>query len=108
MTTFDHHGIDLADAIEAIRDQLVDAASRGAGSGIAFEVGPIELEFAVELKQDARAKGGVRAWVLSAEGEAGASRARTHRVAVTLTPRDRVTHDSVEVGDETPADLEGF
>lgn len=100
--------IDLADAIAAIRDQLVDAAGRGAGSDIGFEVGPIELEFTVALKRDARAKGGVRAWVFSVDGEVGEAYDRTHRVAVTLTPKSRTTGGSVEVGNHTAPDLSGF
>src|SRR6266508_2765905 len=48
----------------------------------------IEMEFAVELRADAKAKAGFKAWVLaSAEVEAGVSRGRTHRVMVTLTPK---------------------
>ncbi|MEW9555283.1 trypco2 family protein [Nonomuraea sp. NPDC050783] len=41
------------------------------GSQIAFAVGPIELEFAVELKADAKAKAGFKAWVVTAGAEAG-------------------------------------
>ncbi|MEZ0068821.1 hypothetical protein ABIA32_004862 [Streptacidiphilus sp. MAP12-20] len=108
MTTNDHLGIDLADAIEAIRDQLVDAASRGADSAIAFEVGPIELEFTVELRTDARAKGGVRAWVVSADAEAGVSRGRVQRVAVTLSPKQRASGERIEVENPRPANLDGF
>ena len=52
-----------------------------------FMVGPIELEFAVELRQDAKAKLGFKAWVLSGDAEAGVARGRTHRVSMTLTPR---------------------
>ncbi|WP_236047901.1 trypco2 family protein [Streptacidiphilus fuscans] len=100
--------IDLADAITAIRDQLVDAAGRGAGADIGFEVGPIELEFTVALKRDARAKGGVRAWVFSVDGEVGEAYDRTHRVAVTLTPKSRTTGGSLEVGNHTAPDLSGF
>jgi hypothetical protein len=80
--------IELADAVAAVRDELLDAAARGAGQGLAFAVGPVELEFAVELRADAKAKAGFKAWVLaSAEVEAGAGRTGTHRVRVTLTPR---------------------
>lgn len=50
-------------------------------------VGPIELEFAVELRQDAKAKLGFWAWVLSGDAEAGVSRGRTHRVKVVLNPK---------------------
>ncbi|MFE9706166.1 trypco2 family protein [Streptomyces sp. NPDC005930] len=79
--------IELADAVAAVRDELVAAAARGAGADLAFLVGPVELEFAVELRADAKAKAGFKAWVLSGEAEAALARGRTHRVKVTLTPR---------------------
>ncbi|MGW3353733.1 trypco2 family protein [Nonomuraea rubra] len=79
--------VELARAVEGLRDELLAAAVAGAGSQIAFVVGPIELEFAVELKADARAKAGFKAWVITAGAEAGVSRGRTHKVKVTLTPK---------------------
>ncbi|MFF4128246.1 trypco2 family protein [Microbispora rosea] len=79
--------IELAKAVAALRDELLEAAVLGADSEIAFQVGPIELEFAVELKADAKAKLGVKAWVLSGDAEAGIARGRTNKVKVTLTPK---------------------
>jgi hypothetical protein len=79
--------IELADAVAAIRGELLEAAERGAGEDIAFTVGPIEMEFTVELRADAKAKAGFKAWVLDSEVEAGVSRGRTHRVMLTLTPK---------------------
>jgi hypothetical protein len=82
--------IELADAVAAVREELFDAARRGVGEDIAFAVGPIEMEFAVELRADAKVKAGFKAWVLaSAEVEGGVARGRTHRVTVTLTPKRR-------------------
>jgi hypothetical protein len=79
--------IELADAVASVRDELVAAAKRGVGQEVAFTVGPIELEFAVELRQDAKAKAGFKAWVVSGDVEAGAGRSRTHRMKITLTPQ---------------------
>ncbi|MFI9342157.1 trypco2 family protein [Streptomyces sp. NPDC052773] len=79
--------IELADAVAALRDELLAAHARGAGAEIAFDVGPIEMEFAVELRHDAKGNGGFKAWVVTAGAEASAGRTRTHRVTVTLTPR---------------------
>ncbi|MGK5638083.1 trypco2 family protein [Streptomyces sp. URMC 126] len=78
--------IELAAAVAALRDELTEAAASGSGQEIRFRVGPIELEFAVEIRQDVRAKAGFRVWVVSGDGEAGAVRGRTHRVKVALTP----------------------
>ena len=79
--------IELTDAVAVVREELLEAALRGLGQEIAFAVGPIEMEFAVELRADAKAKAGFKAWVLSGDVEAGLARGRTHRVTVTLTPK---------------------
>ena len=79
--------IELAEAVAVLRDELMDAATRGAGQDVAFEVGPIEMEFQVELRQEVKGKSGIRAWVVTADAEGGVSRGRGHRVALTLTPR---------------------
>lgn len=85
--------IELADAVAALRDELLDAAGRATRPGVDFVVGPIELEFGVELKADVKAKSGFKAWVISADAEGGASRARTHRVKITLTAQDEQGQD---------------
>jgi hypothetical protein len=81
--------IQLADAVAALRDELLEAVGRGRGQELAFRVGPVELEFTVELRVDAKGKGGFKAWVVSGDGEAGVARGRTHRVMVTLVPKGR-------------------
>ena len=79
--------IELGDAVAALRDELLGAVDRATTAEVEFVVGPIELEFAVELKMDAKVKTGFKAWVVSADAEAGASRTTKHKVSVTLTPR---------------------
>jgi len=81
--------IELADAVAVVRGELLEAAGRGAGEDVGFVVGPIEMEFTVELRADAKARAGFKAWVVSGEAEAGVSRGRTHRVTVSLTPKQR-------------------
>ncbi len=77
----------MADAVAAVRDGLMEAAQRGEGRDVTFDVGPIELEFLVEVHREARASGGVRAWVVTTDAEGSAARSRSHRVTVTLTTR---------------------
>ncbi|MQS08447.1 trypco2 family protein [Streptomyces alkaliphilus] len=103
--------IELADAVAAIRDELLTATARGAGQDVAFKVGPVELEFTVELRADAKVKSGFKAWVVSADAEAGVTRGRTHRVAVTLTPQRPDGGDLLIAGNANrsggPGDLSG-
>ncbi|MFJ8432109.1 trypco2 family protein [Kitasatospora sp. NPDC094019] len=80
--------IPLADAVAAVRDELLEAAARvGGDPGVVFAVGPVEMEFEVEWRADAKAKAGFKLWAVGAETEAGVSRGRTHRVSLTLTPK---------------------
>ncbi|MFJ3673830.1 trypco2 family protein [Streptomyces sp. NPDC090106] len=104
--------IKLVDAVAALRDELLEAAARGAGQDLAFKVGPVELEFAVELRADAKAKAGFRAWVVTGDVEAGAGRVRTHRVKLALTPQqpgggDILVHGSQERA-SGPGDVSGY
>jgi hypothetical protein len=79
----------LADAVAVVRDELLAAAARGAGSDVVFEVEQVQLEFTVELRQETGAKAGFKAWVVSGETGRSSAGTRGHRVAVTLHPRRR-------------------
>jgi hypothetical protein len=58
---------------------------------------------------DAKAKAGFKAWIVSADVEAGASRTSKHRVSVQLTPRLPSGGDLLVAGDRLrlagPGDL---
>ncbi|MFI9773890.1 trypco2 family protein [Streptomyces sp. NPDC051956] len=79
--------IELANAVAVLRDELLSAVARGAGEDLTFKVGPVEMEFAVELREEEKARGGIKVWLVSADAEAAAARGQTHRVKVTLTPQ---------------------
>jgi hypothetical protein len=99
--------IELADAVAAVREELLRAAARGIGQPAQFVVGPIELEFTVELRQDAKAKAGFKAWVVAGDAEGGISRGRTHRVSLTLTPVRPGGGDWLVAGDQSRPDGPG-
>ncbi|MFB7678464.1 trypco2 family protein [Kitasatospora purpeofusca] len=104
--------VPLADAVAAVRDELLEAAARaGNDPQVVFAVGPVEMEFEVELRADAKAKGKFKLWAVGAEVEAGVSRGRTHRVSFTLTPKradgtDLLIHSAQERPDG-PGDTSG-
>jgi len=91
-------GMELADAVEAVRQGLMAGAVRGADSSVRFEVGEIHMEFAVELRRVRTGRGGVRAWVVEAGGESARTSGRTHTVSFTLRPKDAATGDYLEIG----------
>ncbi|MCQ8774874.1 trypco2 family protein [Streptomyces telluris] len=100
--------VELADAVQAVREGLTSAAARGAGQDLAFDVGEIAMEFTVEIRKDAKGSGGVKAWVVSADAEASRGSTRTHKVSFTLTPKDTRTGGSWRVGNERPGGVSRF
>lgn len=94
-------GIELADAVQAVRDELITAAGRATGQEVVFELGDIELEFTVELRKEAGGGLKVKAYVLEAGADGRAGRTRTHRVAVTLKALDARTGQPWKVANES-------
>jgi hypothetical protein len=97
----------LAEAIGVVRAELEAAIRAGAASKVAFEAGPVELEFEVAFTKTSHGEGGVKAWVITVGGSAEVSHARTHRMKVTITPVDRATREKQLIGDIEPATTEG-
>ncbi|MFI6288705.1 trypco2 family protein [Streptomyces sp. NPDC051018] len=100
--------IELADAIESVREQLIDAATRATGRPVLFEMGDIEMEFTIELRKETKAGGKVRAWVLEGGADSGRTTGRVHRVAFTLRPKDARTGVSWLVGHDDQGDTSDF
>lgn len=102
-------GIELAAAVQELREQLTLAAAAGATEqGIKFGVEEIDLEFAVELRQDSNAKAGFKAWVISGDLSATSGRSSTHRVSIKLRPVDATTGAVLSIGSDTEANLDVF
>ncbi|MFB6819272.1 trypco2 family protein [Streptomyces sp. NPDC056347] len=106
--TSDMDGIELADAVESIRNQLIDAASRATGRPLAFEVGDIQMEFTLELRKEIKGGGRVRAWVVDAGADASRATGRTHKVAFTLKPHDAATGGAWRIGNDDPGSTARF
>ncbi|WUH89631.1 hypothetical protein OG900_05360 [Streptomyces sp. NBC_00433] len=100
--------IDLTQAIQAVRDQLMAAAALGVNEPLRFEVGEITMEFTIELRHDDHLKGAVKAWVLAADADSGRQRAHTHKVSFTLQPKNAATGDGWEVGHDSRGDTSAF
>ncbi|CAM5618584.1 MULTISPECIES: trypco2 family protein [Streptomyces] len=100
--------IELADAVQAVRDELITAAARSAGQDVTFEVGDIELEFGVELRKEVTGGVKVKAWVVEAGVEGGGGTTRAHRVAVTLRALDSRTGQPWKVRNESRGSVGRF
>lgn len=114
---FDEHfnerfdSIELADAVQAVRDELLTAAARsaaGQGSELEFEVGDIQMEFTVELRKELKGGTKVKAWLLEAGADAGRSSAQGHKVSFTLKARDARTGGPWKVRNDEAGDISGF
>jgi hypothetical protein len=101
-------GMELAEAVEAVRQGLMAGAARGAGSGIRFEVGEIHMEFSVQLQRTRTGRAGVKAWVVDAGGDASRALGRTHTVSFTLRPVDAATGRSPLIAAPDEGDVSGL
>ncbi|MBX6386665.1 MAG: hypothetical protein IRZ07_27430 [Microbispora sp.] len=91
--------VGLAEAVKCVREELAEAMAAGEGERLQFDVGPVELEFAVELRRNAEANAKVKVWVVETGGSGTVSRGTTHRLKVVLNPVDTVTGRSPRVHD---------
>jgi Trypsin-co-occurring domain 2 len=90
--------IGLSDAIAALRAELTTAMTAGQDEPIHFELGPVELEFTLDVVKEGGADGGIRWGLVSFGARGGLSSANGHRVKLVLQPKDAETGINAEVG----------
>jgi hypothetical protein len=95
--------IELADMIETLRQELESAQIKGMQRSVAFGVEKVELELKVVLSRTVKGGGGIKFWVLSAEGSTEGSRETTHNFKLTLLPLDPETKKRLEIASKTSA-----
>ena len=78
--------VPLAEAIRALRVELVEAARQGQDEDVRFALGPVELELQVEMSNEVGAEAGVKFWLVSVGGSGSRTSATTHTVRLSLTP----------------------
>ncbi|MEU6553177.1 trypco2 family protein [Streptomyces sp. NPDC046915] len=76
--------IGLAEALRALRNELAQAALEAEGQPVRLRVETVNLDLQVAVEGSVEAGGGVKFWVLSANGKAAASKAVTHTVSLQL------------------------
>ena len=80
-------GVGLAEAIGAVREELIAAQLAGRGKDVTFSVGKVVIELAGEIKTTGGVGGGVKFWVVSVDAKGERSSSATHKVSVELTPQ---------------------
>ncbi|KOG35440.1 trypco2 family protein [Streptomyces resistomycificus] len=108
MSTANEPHIELADAVQTIRDELLTAARRSTGHDIVFELGDIQMEFTVEMRREAKAGAKVKAWVVEAGADVTRTGSRTHKVSVTLRAQDARTGAPLKVRNGTEGSVDAF
>ncbi|MER7565545.1 trypco2 family protein [Streptomyces sp. NPDC048523] len=108
MSAADESRIELADAVQTIRDELLTAARRAAGQDVVFELGDIQMEFTVEIRREIKAGARVKAWVVDAGADGTRGDSRTHKVSFTLRAQDTRTGAPLKVGNETEGSVAAF
>ena len=77
----------LAEAVDAVRTELLKARELGADSDMPFEVGSVQLQFTVAMSRERKAGGGIKVWVVGIDDARTGSSAHTHQLTVNLQPR---------------------
>jgi hypothetical protein len=78
--------VGLAEAIRSLRAELTQAMQEGEGQGLRFKVDPVELEFELAVTSTKGVGGGIKFWVVTAEGKLDKATATTHRIKLSLKP----------------------
>lgn len=91
--------VGLSDAIAALRRELNTARTAGKDDNLRFGLGPVEMEFLLEVKREGGGEAGVRIGVVTIGAKGGVSKASTHRVKLVLNPQDRHGRPA-EIADE--------
>jgi hypothetical protein len=102
----ENSNVPLADMIESLRYELESAQRKGMNRVVAFGVEKVELELKVVLSRKVKGGGGIKFWVISAEGSAEGGNEATHSFKLTLSPLDAETKGRLQVANEveTPPD----
>lgn len=79
-------GVALAEAIAAVRAELVQAQQHGRGEALSFTVGKVVIELTGEIKTTGGGAAGVKFWVVSVDAKGERSAAAAHKVTVELIP----------------------
>lgn len=76
--------LDLAETVEALREELARAAAAAGDADIRFPVTEIKLEFHITIQKEAGVSPKVRFWVVEVGASGSLSREEIHTVTVTL------------------------
>jgi hypothetical protein len=89
--------IGLAEAISQLRSELEAARLDATERDLRFTLGPIEMEFTLDIRNTGSGDAGVRWGVISIGTKGERSTSTGHRLKLTLRPTDSVSGKDIEV-----------
>ena len=90
-------GVDLTEAIEALRSQLSQTMDSAPRRGLRFQPGPVELTVQAALTKGVGGSAGIKWWLIEAGGEISRQSVITQTLKISLQPV--FVDDQGEVGD---------
>jgi len=79
---------DLGDTIKQIRAELTRAMHEGKGEELLFGLGPVELEFLVDVNKETTAGGGIKINVITLGAKRASGLTNSNKIKLTLNPVD--------------------
>lgn len=78
--------IRLAEAVQQLRKEMMEASKAGEGEALRFDVQEVELEAQVEVTTSGEGTAGVSFWVVNAEAGGKREVGHLHKVTLKLRP----------------------
>jgi hypothetical protein len=94
-------GIGLGETLQLLRDELTSSMAASADEPVRFRIDSIDLELRFTVTITAGAKGGVKFWVVTAEGNAARESSATHCITLHMSALSEdggeiLTNDSLQ------------
>jgi hypothetical protein len=99
----DETKVSLKDMIAALRTELAGAQAEGKDEPLRFEIESSEIEVKVSVTREAKAKGGVKFWVINA----GVEGKEAQETSLTVKLKLNVFDDKVEPASKKKARISG-
>ncbi len=80
--------VGLADAVTALKQELVRAMSQGNRDTLQFLLGSVEVEFLLNVKKAGAGDAAVKFGIVQVGARGGVDHSASHRVKLVLTPMD--------------------
>ena len=78
-------GIGLGETLQLLRDEIVNSMTAAAGQPVRFRIDSVDVELKFTVTNTVGADGGVKFWVVTAQGKASRESSAEHTVTLHLS-----------------------